>query len=69
MQKRKTSERSSGPVKRKKVALGKGLAALIPEIEEADERPKDFFYCDIELIRPNRFQPRIQFPKDELDDL
>ncbi len=69
MQKRKTSERSSGPVKRKKVALGKGLAALIPEIEEADERPKDFFYCDIELIRPNRFQPRVQFPKDELDDL
>ena len=69
MQKRKTSERSSGPVKRKKVALGKGLAALIPEIEEADERPQDFFYCDIELIRSNRFQPRIQFPKDELDEL
>ena len=69
MQKGTTSERSSGPVKRKKVALGKGLAALIPEIEEADERPKDFFYCDIELIRPNRFQPRVQFPKDELDDL
>jgi ParB family chromosome partitioning protein len=69
MQERKTTERSSGPVKRKKMALGKGLGALIPEIEEADERPKDFFYCDIELIRPNRFQPRVQFPKDELDDL
>ncbi len=70
MQKRKIKEKSTtGPARRKKVALGKGLAALIPEIEEADERPKDFFYCDIELIRPNRFQPRIQFPKDELDDL
>jgi len=66
----KTTEKStSGPVKRKKVALGRGLGALIPEIEEADERPQDFFYCDIELIRPNRFQPRIQFPKDELDEL
>jgi ParB family chromosome partitioning protein len=70
MPKSKTTEKStSGPVKRKKVALGRGLGALIPEIEEEDERPKDFFYCDIELIRPNRFQPRIQFPKDELDEL
>jgi ParB family chromosome partitioning protein len=70
MPKSKTTEKStSGPVKRKKVALGRGLGALIPEIEEEDERPKDFFYCDIKLIRPNRFQPRIQFPKDELDEL
>jgi ParB family chromosome partitioning protein len=69
MPKRKATENSSGPIRRKKVALGKGLGALIPEIEEADERPRDFFYCDIELIRPNRFQPRLQFPKDELDEL
>ena len=69
MPKRKTTEKSSGPFRRKKVALGKGLSALIPEIEEADERPRDFFYCDIELIRPNRFQPRLQFPEDELDEL
>jgi ParB family chromosome partitioning protein len=69
MPKRKATENSSGPIRRKKVALGKGLGALIPEIEEADERPSDFFYCDIELIRPNRFQPRLQFPKDELDEL
>jgi len=70
MPKSKTTEKStSGPVKRKKLVLGRGLGALIPEIEEADEHPQDFFYCDIELIRPNRFQPRIQFPKDELDEL
>ena len=70
MQKRKTSETStSAPVRRKKVALGRGLGALIPEIEEADERPRDFFYCDIALIRPNRFQPRFQYPEDELDEL
>ena len=70
MPKRKTTATSaSGPGKRKKMALGRGLGALIPEIEEADERPRDFFYCDITLIRPNRFQPRLQFPKDELDEL
>jgi len=69
MPKRKTTETSGGPVRRKKVALGRGLGALIPEIEEADERPRDFFYCDIALIRPNRFQPRLQYPKDELDEL
>ena len=70
MPKRKTSETpESRPVRRKKVALGRGLGALIPEIEEADERPRDFFYCDIALIRPNRFQPRLQYPEDELDEL
>lgn len=69
MPKGKATEKSSGPVRRKKMALGKGLGALIPEIEEADGRPKDFFYCDIKLIRPNRFQPRLQFPTDELDEL
>ena len=70
MPKKKTSETTkSGPARRKKVALGRGLGALIPEIEEADERPQDFFYCDITLIRPNRFQPRIQYPEDELDEL
>ncbi|MGD8881252.1 MAG: ParB/RepB/Spo0J family partition protein [Desulfobacterales bacterium] len=70
MPKKKTSETSaSGTVRRKKVALGRGLGALIPEIEQADERSRDFFYCDIALIRPNRFQPRLQYPKNELDEL
>ncbi|MGD2187669.1 MAG: ParB/RepB/Spo0J family partition protein [Desulfobacterales bacterium] len=69
MQKQKTTEKSDAPARRKKIALGRGLGALIPEIEEADEPSKDFFYCDIKLIRPNRFQPRLQFPKDELDEL
>ena len=31
--------------------------------------PKIFFYCEIELIRSNRFQPRIQFAEDELAEL
>jgi ParB family chromosome partitioning protein len=70
MPNRKTPETSAGgSVRRKKVALGRGLGALIPEIEQADEHPKDFFYCDIALIRPNRFQPRLRYPEDELDEL
>ena len=70
MQKKKTIEASaSGPTKRKKQALGRGLAALIPEIEKSQERSKDFFYCEIELIRSNRFQPRMQFAEDELAEL
>ena len=56
MQKKKTTNKAttSGPTKRKKQALGKGLGALIPEIEKSQEDSKDFFYCEIEMIRPNR---------------
>jgi ParB family chromosome partitioning protein len=70
MQKNSTKKTSSGtPTRRKKRALGKGLGALIPEIEKSQEDSKDFFYCEIELIRPNRFQPRMQFDEDELAEL
>lgn len=70
MQKRNDAKKSAGgPTTRKKQALGRGLGALIPDIEKIEERPKDFFYCDIERIRPNRFQPRQQFPEAELEEL
>ena len=52
---------AAGKVKHKKMALGKGLGALIPGIEKEEEARQDFFYCDIDLIRPNRFQPRTTF--------
>ncbi len=55
--------------KTKKVALGKGLGALIPDIRTDGETPKDFFYCQISQIRPNRYQPRKQFQESELADL
>jgi ParB family chromosome partitioning protein len=58
---------ASGTVKRKKMALGKGLGALIPDIEKEEEQ--DFFYCDIDLIRPNRFQPRATFSEEDLQEL
>ena len=60
---------ASGNVKRKKMALGKGLDALIPGIESEQEAKPDFFYCDIDLIRPNRFQPRATFTEEDLQEL
>jgi len=59
----------SGLIKRKKKALGKGIDALIPDIGSITESPKEYFQCDIELIRPNRYQPRLRFSKDELNEL
>jgi ParB family chromosome partitioning protein len=55
--------------KRKKVALGKGLGALIPDIETLDDTESDYIQCDIDLIRPNRYQPRMKFSNDELESL
>ena len=60
---------ASGKVKRKKMALGKGLDALIPGIEKEEDANRDFFYCDIDLIRPNRFQPREAFSEEDLQEL
>jgi ParB family chromosome partitioning protein len=55
--------------KRKKVALGKGLGALIPDLEPMDDAARDYFQCDIDLIHPNRYQPRIKFSSEELESL
>jgi len=55
--------------KGKKLALGKGLGALIPDVESGKEAQKDYFQCDISLIHPNRFQPRRNFSEDELNEL
>ena len=59
----------SGLKKTKKIALGRGLDALIPGIDTVEDRSKEYFQCDIELIRPNRFQPRLRFSDDELEEL
>ena len=70
MQKNSLKKNSaSGKVKHKKMALGKGLGALIPGIEKEEEAKQDFFYCDIDLIRPNRFQPRATFSEEDLQEL
>jgi ParB family chromosome partitioning protein len=65
----KRKEAESGPKKTKKLALGRGLDALLPDIEPMEDTSKEFFTCDIELIRPNRYQPRLRFSDDELEDM
>jgi ParB family chromosome partitioning protein len=53
----------------KKRALGRGLDALIPDIETSDLEPTSFFYCDVDAISPNPYQPRRTFTEDELNSL
>ena len=68
--KKKTKKGSEPAVKkRKKMVLGRGLDALIPDIESIQDIPKEFFNCDIGMIRPNRYQPRRRFSEEELREL
>ncbi|MFM8316695.1 MAG: ParB/RepB/Spo0J family partition protein, partial [Deltaproteobacteria bacterium] len=59
----------------RKKPLGRGLASLIPEAQGPEGQlpgaqiKKDFFYCDIEKIVPNTYQPRKIFQKEALDEL
>ena len=55
--------------KTKKIALGRGLDSLLPDIEPVEKGLKEYFQCDIERIRPNRYQPRMQFSEDELNGM
>jgi hypothetical protein len=47
--------------KRQKPALGKGLDALIPDIDYLEDAVKDYFECEIDRIIPNKYQPRERF--------
>jgi len=51
----------------KKMALGKGLGALLPEFGQAE--PGAFLHCGIEEIIPNRSQPRKHFDESKLQEL
>jgi len=59
----------------RKKPLGRGLASLIPEAQGPEgtlpgaQLKKDFFYCDIEKIVPNTYQPRKIFQKEALEEL
>jgi ParB family transcriptional regulator, chromosome partitioning protein len=58
------------PRKRRKMALGRGLDSLLPITSNAEtDSEKNYFQCDIELIRPNRYQPRRRFADEELAEL
>jgi len=54
--------------KKKHTGLGRGISALIPDLN-APETGSDFFYCPIGEISPNRYQPRMVFSQEELDRL
>ncbi len=70
MQKKKIKKKTGlSPKKRGKPALGRGLDSLLPDIDIVENSSKEYFLCDIELIHSNRYQPRRQFSKDELDEL
>lgn len=71
-----TSNAQSGSKKKRKMALGRGLDALIPDLGRGDSfsntaaaSQKDYFMCEIDMIRPNRYQPRRHFAAEELDEL
>jgi ParB family transcriptional regulator, chromosome partitioning protein len=64
-------QNEGGALRRKKMALGRGIEALIPDIDPAQgsDASGEYFTCDVRLIRPNPFQPRIRFSQEELEEL
>ncbi|MFO7665763.1 MAG: ParB/RepB/Spo0J family partition protein [Desulfobacterales bacterium] len=62
-------DKNSGSKIRKKIALGKGLGALIPGLDSEEKGSEKHILCDIGLIRPNQYQPRIRFSEKELEEL
>ena len=55
--------------KKKPTGLGRGISALIPDLDldmETPEKSSDFLVCPVDRIRPNRYQPRTRFSEEEL---
>ena len=50
-------------------ALGKGLNALIPEVDENSGGKDVHLFCNINDIQPNRFQPRKEVSEEKFEDL
>lgn len=53
----------------KRKALGKGLSALIPDVDAPNAGEGQFFQCPIEAIEPNPNQPRQDFSASELEEM
>ena len=66
---KKTKKSEAGAKKRQKLALGRGLDSLIPDLGTDETPSRDYLLCKIGLIRPNRYQPRRQFSEEDLADL
>ena len=50
----------------KRPALGRGLSALIPDSSKSHDSTTEI---DLDLLRPNKFQPRLLFDDERLDEL
>ncbi len=53
----------------KRKALGKGLAALIPDADKIETSGSGFFQCPVNAIEPNPNQPRQKFSAREMDEM
>jgi ParB family transcriptional regulator, chromosome partitioning protein len=53
----------------KRPALGRGLSALIPDAPAAPSASDRALEIDIDLLRPNKFQPRTQMDDSRIDEL
>lgn len=49
--------------------LGRGLGAILPVEESVVERSHSVQEIPIEAIEPNPYQPRLDFPEEELEEL
>ena len=71
----KTKSKDSGakPKKRRTTGLGKGLDALFPNIGVSSREPEadkgNLLECDVDRIVPNPYQPRRDFPENEMAEL
>ena len=53
----------------KRPALGRGLSALIPDAPAAPAASERALEVDIDLLRPNRFQPRTHMDDGRIEEL
>ncbi|HDM77348.1 MAG TPA: ParB/RepB/Spo0J family partition protein [Deltaproteobacteria bacterium] len=53
----------------KSTPLGRGLDALLSDLDFPDVDQGQIFYCDIDLIHPNPYQPRFEIDEQELEIL
>jgi ParB family chromosome partitioning protein len=53
----------------KRMALGKGLDALIPDAFDLEDGSGRFYHCPVEAIEPNPYQPRLDFSDADLETM
>ncbi len=54
---------------RKEPRLGKGLDALLGDLQETENEPSNVEEVSVKKIQPNSFQPRREFSEEKLEEL